>query len=118
MSDNEGFFFSGVHGGGAPKDRTDGPEYVKKLRRKIGHELDQLIKKEPVSALYIFEPEHLKGRVEKEIMQHHGLTVHNVRYGNFIHAQPKELIDMIVGFVEQHTVDLNTHHYQKDFAKF
>jgi len=118
LSDDEGFFFSGKHGGGSPKDRTDAPEYLKALRRNLGHELNQRIKKDGIDVLYIFEPEHLKGRVGAELSPHPSLAVHQVRYGNYVQTPLKELIDYITAYIDEHRIDLDTHEYRRDFAKF
>ena len=119
LSDDEGFFFGGVAGsGGAPKERDDEDEYAKTLRKKIANELDQLVKKENATVLYIFEPEHLKGRIEEHLQAHPDLAVHNVRYGNYVQESPRQLIDYITEYIEEHQIDLDDHDYEKDFKKF
>lgn len=120
LSDDEGFFFGGVGGsGGAPKDRdNEEVEYSKQLRKKIAHELDQLIKQDAARVLYIFEPEHLKGRIEEELQKHDDLSVHTVQYGNYVHETPRQLIDHITAYIEAHKIDLDDHDFEKDFKKY
>lgn len=118
-SDDEGFFFGGIAGsGGAPKERNDKEENLKALRKKIAHELDELIKKDRPQVLYIFEPEHHKGRVEEELQQHHKLPIHNVRYGNYISESPHTLVKYITEYIEEHKIDLDDTDYEKDLKKF
>ena len=119
LSDNEGFFFGGVgKSGGAPKERNDEAEYLKQLRRRIAHELDHLIKTEDARVLYVFEPEHLKSRIIDELQTHNNLSVHTVRYGNYVQATPLELVTFIDEYIKAHKVDLDDHDYDKDFKKF
>lgn len=119
LSDDEGFFFGGINAsGGSPKERNDEAEYNKQLRKQIAHELDQLVKPKDVRVLYIFEPEHLKGRIEAELQQHDDLSVHTVKYGNYIHESPRTLIDYITEYIEEHKIDLDDHDYEKDFKKY
>lgn len=118
LSDDEGFFFGGA-GGGAPKDRdNEEAEYNKRLRRKIAHELDQLIKKENARVLYIFEPEHLKGRIAAELQEHKRLSVHTVAYGNYMHETPRKLIDHITEYIQEHKIDLDDNNYEQDLQKY
>lgn len=119
LSDDEGFFFGGVKGGGgAPKERNDEEEYHHILCRRIANELDQLIKTEAARVLYVFEPEHLKGRIEQELQKHKNLAIHTVRYGNYVQETPRQLIDYITEYIEEHKIDLDDHDYEQDFKKF
>lgn len=119
LSDDEGFFFGGIGAsGGSPKDRNDEEEYAKQLQKQIANELDQLIKKTDARVLYIFEPEHLKGRIEAQLQQHNNLSVHTVRYGNYVHEAPHALIGYITEYIDEHKIDLDDHNYEKDFKKY
>lgn len=105
LSDDEGFFFGGgTHGGGSPKDRTDEDEYVHKLRKQIATELDTLVQKESAQVLYVFEPEHLKGRIVEELQKHGHLHIHTVAYGNFVDESPLQLLERINTFINSGTV--------------
>lgn len=116
-SDNEGFFFSGVHGGGAPKERNDEENHIAQLRKTIAKELDQLIKKESAKVLYIFEPEHLKGRIEEVLQSHPQLKIITVAYGNFVQESPKELLHRIQQQLKEHTPNQAVD-FEKDLERY
>lgn len=119
-SDDEGFFFSGAgvgkNVGGAPKE-SDAGVYKKALDKMIATELDELIKKESPHLLYVFEPEQFKGRITAHLHTHPHLTVHTVRYGNFVKAQPKQLLEYIDTYITEHTTDTKHADFANDLEK-
>lgn len=116
-SDDEGYFFSAA-GGGAPKERDDIDEYKKAFDRTVAAELDSLIGQESARVLYVFEPEHLKGRIIAELQKHPHVSVHTVRYGNYVHEDPLQLLKYIQEQIDEFTIDTDSHEYERDFKKF
>lgn len=115
-SDDEGFFFkSGGPGvmGGAPKEEDD-EVYTKQLDRQLAKELDTLIESQKSTLLYIFEPEHLKGRVERELQQHPHLSIHTVRYGNYVNESPEKIVSYINDYIEPYKVKDDEESFKKD----
>ncbi|HMA78809.1 MAG TPA: hypothetical protein VKP88_06830 [Candidatus Paceibacterota bacterium] len=118
LSDDEGFFFGGSNGaGGYPKERNDEDEYIKQLRKNIATELDQLIARESTGVLYVFEPEHLKGRIVDKLQEHPQLTVHVVDYGNY-HDEPlMELLERIAQFIKKNSIQTDVD-FDKDLQRY
>lgn len=117
-SDDEGFFFGGAGAsGGAPKERDDVEAHIHELRKRIGEELDRLVKQESARVLYVFEPEHLKGRIIEELQQHPDLTIHSVAYGNFQHETPLQLLERIDAYSQAHTVDTDVD-FEQDLKRY
>ena len=104
-SDDEGFFFHGTKGkpgtmgAGAPKE-YDESVYLKKFEKEAAKELDTLIKSEDAELLYVFEPEHLKGRIVEHLEKHPKLVVHTVRHGNYVNEEPLQLVEYIHDYIE------------------
>ena len=101
FSDREGFFFRSGYGtgfgSGAPM-QDDFEADLKRYFTKIADELTEAIKAEDPMVVYMFEPEHLKGRVREELQEFPKLTIHVVRYGNYVDASPDTLLQYIADF--------------------
>lgn len=117
FTDNEGFFFRSAHGqqlgSGAPRE-TDDSEYIKRFGKSISAELDKLIKQESPRALYVFEPEYVKGRIVDFLQKHPELVIHTVRHGNYVKEHPETLLKYITDFLENKKVENNQ---PEDFAR-
>ena len=87
------------------------------LRKRIGAELDRLIAQESAQVLYVFEPEHLKGRIVDELQNHPQLTIHPVAYGNFQHETPLELLERVDTYAQERTVDRDVD-FDKDLQRY
>lgn len=119
-SDDEGFFFSGAsvgkNVGGAPKE-SDEEVYKKALDKMIATELEALIAQESPHLLYVFEPEQFKGHITQHLHKHPNLSVHTVRYGNFVKEHPKTLLEYINTYIEEHTTDTKHVDFEKDLNR-
>ena len=108
FSDREGFFFKTGFGKGfgstAPVEEDDEHD-LKRYIKTIADELNAVIKHEEPRLLYLFEPEHLKGRLEAELQDFPHLLVHKVRYGNHVDDHPKQLLEHIQAYIEANEPD-------------
>ncbi len=97
-SDNEGFFFrSGYgrhYGSGAPVEE-DKEEQLQSFVKSISEELNEVILAEKPDAIYMFQPEHLKGYFTDSIKHANNIPIHLVKLGNFVNATPLELIEFV-----------------------
>ncbi len=116
-SDDEGFFFKAAAGanmqGGSPKENQD-DVYKQKLDTAIGTELTTLIARLEPTILYIFEPEHYKGRIEGQLGNHPELHVHTVRYGNYVSEPLETLLRYIHEYAENQTPDPDEVDFEHD----
>jgi len=102
-SDNEGLFFRSAHGSmlgsGAPRE-VDDQRNIERYIKAVSEELSGVIKQAQPEKLFLFEPEHLKGLVEEHTVKPNDVSVRVVRYGNFVESEPKEILQMLEGFID------------------
>ncbi len=112
-SDNEGFFFKGGISGGAPDDNAD-EAYKQQLDKMIATELSTIMHKESPHVLYVFEPEHFKGRITKLLDHHVDATIHTVKYGNYVQESLGTILEHINQFIAEHIVDTKHVDFEHD----
>ncbi|MFT5360192.1 MAG: hypothetical protein ACJART_001926 [Maribacter sp.] len=86
-SDNEGFFTrSGKgerYGSGSPREE-DVEQNLLRYFKAISEELSEAVKKTKPEKIYIFEPEHLKGKIEERLLNPTNIPVEIIAYGNYV----------------------------------
>lgn len=120
-SDNEGFFFRSAKGtplgSGAPLE-VDKQENIDTYMKSIAAELQAVIKQEKPNVIFLFEPEHLKGRILHAMENNIKVPVHTVRHGNYVHEHGEKLMQYLAKYTEEAKVDLDAHDYETDLKKF
>lgn len=98
-SDNEGFFTRGSQGrdlgSGAPRE-VDKEGNIKRYIKAVSEELNHIVAKEKPEAIFIFEPEHLKGLIVEHLDNPTHIPVQALDYGNFVHEAAPKIKDRIV----------------------
>ena len=101
FSDNEGFFIRAGngerYGSGNPRE-TDDKRNLDRYKNALEKELDVVIKEVEPAALFITEPEHLKGMLEETVQKFTDLKVNVVAYGNYVKSTDEELQKLLEGF--------------------
>lgn len=94
-SDNEGFFVrSGNgqrYGSGSPHEEHDEQNLLRYFKA-ISTELSETIKEIQPEKIYIFEPEHLKGKLVEKLENPDHIPVVTVAYGNFVDSTIEEVL--------------------------
>lgn len=105
-SDREGFFFrSGFgrgYGSGAPLEE-DKDDNLRVFVSAIAEELNAAIAAVKPTAVYLFQPQHLKGYLDKALKCPNNVPVHIVRFGNYLNETPLELVTHIRDYHDDST---------------
>lgn len=100
-SDREGFFMrSGggmQYGSGEPYDDTASADH-KKLIDQVVDELQEIVNKNEIKKLYLFEPEHHKGQLTEALKVKIDIPATLVDFGNFIETDALVLLEKINKF--------------------
>ena len=64
----------------------------------VEKELDLVIKEIDPTALFVTEPEHLKGKIAETVQKFTDLSVHVVSYGNYVDSSNEELQKVLEDF--------------------
>lgn len=100
-SDREGFFARSGYGqrfGSGSPEEFNKQETIRTFVKSIAQELNEAMKDLHPNALYLFQPEHLKGYLEHEIKNPDHIPVHAVAYGNFVDEKPLRLLEHVAAF--------------------
>lgn len=97
-SDNEGFFTrSGKnerYGAGAPLE-TDVEQNLLRYFKAISEELSETVKALQPEKIYIFEPEHLKGKIEERLVNPDNIPIEVVAYGNYVNSDIEDIVSLL-----------------------
>ena len=97
-SDNEGFFArsgNGEHyGSGSPREEDDQQNLLRYFKA-IAEELSAAVKEQQPEKIYIFEPEHLKGKIEEKLDNPNKIPVQVVSYGNYVDSPLEDITAML-----------------------
>ena len=102
-SDNEGFFFRsgyGKHfGSGNPEEKHD-EESLRVFVKSIVSEINSAIDDLKPDVIYLFQPAHFKGYLREQI-KNNTSPVHLVKFGNFVHQTPLEIVIHIANYLDE-----------------
>lgn len=97
-SDNEGFFArsgNGMrYGSGSPREEDDTQNLLRYFKA-ISEELSETVKELRPERIYIFEPEHLKGKIEEKLINPTHIPVEVVSYGNYVDSSLEKIMSML-----------------------
>lgn len=97
-SDNEGFFIrSGDgerYGSGYPREEDDARNLERYLQA-LNNELKQVVKELEPEAIYLVEPEHLKGKIAEYDISYGNTPLFHVAYGNYVDCSNEEIQNLI-----------------------
>jgi len=100
-SDNECFFTrSGGgerYGSGSPREE-DAEQNLLRYFKAISEELSETVKTLQPEKIYIFEPEHLKGKIQERLINPTNIPIEIVAYGNYVNSDIKDIISLLNNF--------------------
>ncbi len=107
-SDNEGFFFRsgyGKHFGSGNPEESNDDESLRNFVKSIVSEVNSAIEDLKPHVIYLFQPSHYKGYL-KEHIKSSNTPIHLVKFGNFVHQTPLEIIVHITDYLDE-SIDPN-----------
>lgn len=109
-SDNEGFFIrSGDgerYGSGNPRE-VDDKRNLDRYLNALESEIRAVIKVVQPEALFITEPQHLKGKIEQTVSRYTNTPIHTVALGNYVESNSEKLQSLLEGFNTDNTDPAN-----------
>lgn len=97
-SDNEGFFTQGGsgqrYGSGSPREEIVEQNLLRYFKA-ISEELSETVKALQPEKIYIFEPEHLKGKIQERLMNPTNIPIEVVAYGNYVNSDIEEVMSLL-----------------------
>lgn len=107
-SDNEGFFVHAGRGdfyGSGSVRETDDAANLKRYINALVDELSPFISRRHPDAVFIIEPEHLKGMVRRYVFPPRHIPIETIKYGNHVEDGKAKIKKIVLGALQKESKD-------------